>query len=170
MQVPRKMKSDWFNRLWYCTSGAEIVEMALVVPMLLALLIGMFWAGRAYNVYETITRAAREGARVAVAPSCATCGNALPNSTIIQTQVDNVLSSANMNTTGNGGVSVSIQQSQKLGLDPNNANATWTVVTIGYPFQFSIPFTSVGTASTTAPCTAAGICIKTRAQMREENY
>ncbi len=47
--------------------GAELVEMAFVLPLLLTLLIGVFWAARAYNIYETITRAAREGARVAVA-------------------------------------------------------------------------------------------------------
>src|SRR5260370_8971396 len=59
--------------------GAELVEMAFVLPLLLTLLIGVFWAARAYNIYETITRAAREGARVAVAPSCSACGNAVPS-------------------------------------------------------------------------------------------
>lgn len=169
MNTPKRARAGSHGQ-WSRESGAEIVEMAFVLPMLLALLIGVFWAGRAYNVYETITRAAREGARVAVAPSCATCGNTLPTSTTIQTQIDNVLASANMNTTGTGGVAVTIQQNQKLGLDPNNSNATWTVVSIAYPYQFSVPFTSVGTSSTTAPCTAAGICITTKAQMREENY
>src|SRR5215467_16106012 len=82
--------------------GAELVEMALVLPLLLTLLIGVFWAARAYNIYETITRAAREGARVAVAPTCATCGNSFPSTTTIQTAVTNVLTSAGMNTSGGG--------------------------------------------------------------------
>ena len=56
--------------------GAELVEAALVLPILLMLLLGIVWLGRAYNVYETITRAAREGARYAVLPSCATCSPA----------------------------------------------------------------------------------------------
>src|SRR5260370_29718891 len=58
--------------------GTELVEMAFVLPLLLTLLIGIFSRSRAYNIYETITRAAREGARVTVAPTCATCVNVSP--------------------------------------------------------------------------------------------
>ncbi|MGH3628362.1 MAG: TadE family protein, partial [Sciscionella sp.] len=46
-------------------SGAELLEFAFVIPLLLMLLVGIFWIGRAYNIYENITRAAREGARYA---------------------------------------------------------------------------------------------------------
>ena len=53
--------------------------MALILQVLLMLLIGLFWVGRACHVYGTITRAAREGARVAIAPSCGTCGNSFPH-------------------------------------------------------------------------------------------
>src|SRR5713226_8658377 len=53
--------------------GVELVEAALVFPLLLALIIGGFWLGRAYNIYESMTRAAREGARFALAPSCGGC-------------------------------------------------------------------------------------------------
>jgi Flp pilus assembly protein TadG len=59
--------------------GAELFEFALVVPVLLTLLLGVFWMGRAYNVYETITRAAREGARYAVLPSSMAQGNTFPD-------------------------------------------------------------------------------------------
>jgi len=55
--------------------GAEIVEFAFVAPLLITLMLGIFWVGRAYNTYQTITRAAREGARYAAAPTCATCGS-----------------------------------------------------------------------------------------------
>ena len=57
-------------------SGAEIVEFAFVAPLLTTLVLGIFWVGRAYNTYETITHAAREGARYAAAPTCATCVDA----------------------------------------------------------------------------------------------
>src|SRR5260370_41615967 len=88
--------------------GAELVEMAFVLPLLLTLLIGIFWAARAYNIYETITRAAREGARVAVVPTCATCGNAFPAASTVQATVNSVLTSAGMNTSG-GGANITIQ-------------------------------------------------------------
>lgn len=138
--------------------GAELVEAAFVLPLLLMLLIGVFWAARAYNIYETITRAAREGARVAVAPTCAQCGNSFPAATAVQTAVDNVLTSSGMNTSG-GGVNINIQQHQQLGLDPNNPSAQWTVVGITYPYQFTLPFSSLN---------AATINISTQVQMLEE--
>jgi len=59
--------------------GAELFEFAVVVPLLWTLLLGAYWMGRAYNVYHTIARAAREGARCAVLPSCATCGSQYPD-------------------------------------------------------------------------------------------
>ena len=65
-----------FVTKWEEDSGAELVEAAFVLPLLLMLVLGIFWVGRAYDVYETITRAAREGARYAVLPSCATCSPA----------------------------------------------------------------------------------------------
>lgn len=46
--------------------GQSLVEMAIVLPILLALLVGIFEMGRAWNVYQVITNAAREGARTAV--------------------------------------------------------------------------------------------------------
>ncbi|MBV9573844.1 MAG: pilus assembly protein, partial [Acidobacteriales bacterium] len=44
------------------TSGQEIAEAALVLPMLFLLFLGIFWVARAYNIYATVTQAARAGA------------------------------------------------------------------------------------------------------------
>jgi len=55
------------------TGGSEIAEAALVLPILFMLLLGIYWFGRAFNVYATINHAAREGARAATAQTCATC-------------------------------------------------------------------------------------------------
>jgi Flp pilus assembly protein TadG len=46
--------------------GQALVEFALIVPMLLLLVLGVVEFGRAWNVYQTLTDAAREGARTAV--------------------------------------------------------------------------------------------------------
>jgi hypothetical protein len=56
------------------TRGSEIAEFAMILPLLFLVLIGIFWFGQAFRIYGTITIAAREGARAAVAPACATCG------------------------------------------------------------------------------------------------
>ncbi|MBT8395702.1 MAG: pilus assembly protein [Gemmatimonadetes bacterium] len=47
-------------------SGQALVEFALVVPILLLLLLGIVEFARAWNIYEVLTDAAREGARTAV--------------------------------------------------------------------------------------------------------
>ena len=68
------------------TGGSEIAEAALVLPILFMLLLGIYWFGRAFNVYATINHAAREGARAAVAQTCATCGGT-PNLQLTPDQI-----------------------------------------------------------------------------------
>ncbi|BCW59687.1 MULTISPECIES: TadE family protein [Micrococcaceae] len=53
------MKSETRER------GAAAVEMAIVLPLLLLILLGIMEFGRAYNVQVSLTQAAREGARYA---------------------------------------------------------------------------------------------------------
>lgn len=46
--------------------GAELIEFALVVPILILILAGMVDFGMMFRSYEAVTNAAREGARVGV--------------------------------------------------------------------------------------------------------
>lgn len=46
--------------------GQALVEFALVLPVLMLLLLGILEFGRAWNVRQVLTDAAREGARLAV--------------------------------------------------------------------------------------------------------
>jgi Flp pilus assembly protein TadG len=46
--------------------GQAMVEFALVIPIFLLLLVGIFDLGRAVFAYNTLTNAAREGARMAI--------------------------------------------------------------------------------------------------------
>ncbi len=46
--------------------GQGLVEFALVIPMFLLLLMALFDLGRAVFIYNSITNAAREGARLAI--------------------------------------------------------------------------------------------------------
>jgi Flp pilus assembly protein TadG len=49
-------------------SGAELIEVALTLPLLLLVVLGIIEFGFLFQQYEVITNAAREGARVAVLP------------------------------------------------------------------------------------------------------
>lgn len=44
--------------------GAAAVEFALIVPILIALIVGIAAFGRAYNIQSSLSMAAREGVRV----------------------------------------------------------------------------------------------------------
>lgn len=138
--------------------ASEVMEAALVLPILLTLVIGIFWLARAYNIYETIARAAREGARASVAPSCATCGDAFLSSGAVQSSVATAMAASGLATSGQG-ISINVQQHQQLKLDANNPGALWTVVTVTYPFKFALPFTSLNWTT---------ITMRTTAQMVEE--
>jgi Flp pilus assembly protein TadG len=72
--------------------GATIVEAAIVLLMLITLVFAAFDFGRAYNVYQVMTNAAREGARYAVAPNAGT--STLPTQDQIKARVKQFMNSA----------------------------------------------------------------------------
>jgi hypothetical protein len=69
----RKITTRRLTALPRETAGAEIAEAAVVLPLLFLLLFAIIWFARAFNIYSTVTTAAREGARFAAHPTCATC-------------------------------------------------------------------------------------------------
>jgi Flp pilus assembly protein TadG len=56
---------------WRCEQGSELIEFALVAPVLILLLAGIFDFGMMFRTFEAVTNAAREGARVGVLPGYA---------------------------------------------------------------------------------------------------
>jgi hypothetical protein len=78
------------------TKAAEIAELAVVLPILFTMIFAIFSFGRAYNVYSTVTRAAEEGARVAVTPVCASCSAACPSAADPQFPCDATVAAAVM--------------------------------------------------------------------------
>ena len=63
------------NRFLRSTDGQQIAEFAVIVPLLVTLMLGIFEFGRAYQVYSALSSAAIAGAKAASLPTCATCGN-----------------------------------------------------------------------------------------------
>ncbi len=160
LKTPVRSKQRLTGCLARDARGAEILEAAIVLPILLTLLIGTVWMGRAYNVYETMTRAAREGARFAVAPSCATCGNAPPTDAEVTSVINAALSAAKMDPANVNDPPITITRNLVLNLqDPNSVRFSGVVITFGYPFQFVVPFTSLNLST---------ITISTSVQMRQE--
>ncbi len=77
-------------------AGQQIVEAALVLPILFLILLAIFWFGRAFNISSTLDRAARAGVDTASRRSCATCGNAFPTDSQVVAQITAVLNADNL--------------------------------------------------------------------------
>ncbi len=116
--------------------GSEVLEFALIVPLLFTVILGIFWCARAYNIYETITRAAREGVRFAVAPNCATCGNKLPTDSEIQQVINASLKASALDPARTNPNPIAVSRTP-IGSDVDVS------VSFSYPFQFYLPFTPV---------------------------
>jgi TadE-like protein len=148
------------------SKGAEIAEAAIVLPLVFMLLLGIYWFGRAYNIYATITHAAREGARAATAPTCALCGNTALLEAQVATRVSEVLEASKLDPnqvtpllpspalkdcqTGAPVVPTCAASPQICFLsnvrinDPTTGPAACGVsVSFQYPYQFYLPFTSL---------------------------
>lgn len=50
-------------------AGQSLVEFAILLPILMGVVVGIFEFGRAWNIDQVVTNAAREGARLAVVPT-----------------------------------------------------------------------------------------------------
>ena len=70
-------------------SGAGLVEFALILPLLMALILGIFTGGLAYNRKISITNAVREGARFGATLACPSSCSTLtyPNAAAWETKV-----------------------------------------------------------------------------------
>jgi TadE-like protein len=173
------------KRILLETCGAEIAETAAVLPVLFSVLLAIFFFGRAYNIYGTISQAAMQGARAAVAPACATCGNTAPTADVIATNfVGPALQASHLNPgfvqpmnptacqcgsvacgtmvacdpAGTGAnPSICVQQNVILSNTAGGTQACGTSVSFQYPYGFNLPFHSFT------------LQLKAEAQMQAEN-
>jgi Flp pilus assembly protein TadG len=72
--------------------GAELIEMAMVTPILLMIIAGIFDFGMLFRAWEVVTNAAREGARVGVLP-------AYTNDADVVDRVEQYMAAAGITTT-----------------------------------------------------------------------
>lgn len=103
--------------------GAALLEMALTLPLLLLVCVGILEFGRAYQTWQVLTNAAREGARMAVIDG--------PTDADVRARVNSYL-------TGGGLTSLSADKILVNRTVPFNGTATASQVTVNYPFSFMV--------------------------------
>jgi Flp pilus assembly protein TadG len=119
------MKPHWM-RLRRDDRGAALIEMAFTLPLLLLISIGIIEFGRAFQTWQILTNAAREGARVAVLPGVDDSMVAARVTEYIQAGVLD----ANVTPT------VTIQRSATISYGSGTASGSKVIVS--YPFHFMV--------------------------------
>jgi Flp pilus assembly protein TadG len=106
--------------------GTALMETALTLPILLLVSVSIFEFGRAYQTWQVLTNAAREGARVAILPGSTTAD--------VQARVNQYMAAGQ----------IGIPQGTKVAVGPatvslgGTGTASGTKVTVSYPFQFIV--------------------------------
>ena len=130
-------------------SGQALVEVAIALPILLGLLVGIFEFARAYNVQQVITNAAREGAREGVLPTA--------------TQTD-ALNRANARLS-DGNISGATVTWSCTGSPCDPGDAVSIAISVAYTVRFIGPVVSLFAPGATDPGT---INLSSTASMRRE--
>jgi len=120
------MTRTFFFRLRRDTRGAALLEMALALPMMLLIAAGIFEFGRAYQTWQIITNAAREGARIAVLPGT--------TDSMVTTRVRTYMSDGQLSDSA--AATVAIQRDATIAMGAGTATASR--ITISYPFTFVV--------------------------------
>ena len=136
--------------------GAALIEAAFTIPLLLLVAVSIFEFGRAFETWQVMTNAAREGARVAVLANSATAA--------IEARVKQYLEIGALEHLD--AVAVSVERDVSISIGATTATASR--VTVTYPFSFMVlqPVASLVVHGTTL---GQPLTLTTSALMRNES-
>jgi Flp pilus assembly protein TadG len=103
--------------------GSALIETALTLPILLLVSVSIFEFGRAYQTWEVMTNAAREGARIAVLDGT--------TDSAVRARVNQYLGVGGLEAQPDANISV-------VRNVPLTTNSTASQVQINYPFAFMV--------------------------------
>jgi Flp pilus assembly protein TadG len=102
--------------------GAALIETAITIPLVLLVSVSIFEFGRAYQTWQVLTNAAREGARIAVLEQYTDAD--------VTSTVRNYLTSGRL--TNASSASITVVRNVPFG------TVTASRITVNYPFQFIV--------------------------------
>ena len=106
--------------------GVALLEVALTLPILLLVAVGIFEFGRAYQTWQILTNAAREGARVAVLPGI--------DDDAVEERVQQYLAAGLLDAADEADVTIDRDTEIDIGDDTASAST----VEVEYPFTFMV--------------------------------
>jgi len=136
-------------------SGQSLLETAMTLPLILLIVVGIFEFGRAFQTWQVLSNAAREGARVAI----------LPNATLadVQSRVNSYMQGGQLDNYQNAAVTINQNTPVAVGV----GTAASSVVTVSYPFSFSV-LNPVANLVVNGSTVGSPITLAVSAQMRNE--
>ena len=146
--------------------GSQVAELAMVFPILLMVFMGILWFGRAFNIYTTLNRAAREAAEAKAEHACTTCGNAVETNAEIKDRVITpILTAAHLDP-------AQLQNYQIIKVVPS-LNPSSSPPVDGFEASMSYPYSFRLNGVTCCPFSLApinlGVLIQAKSRAQEEN-
>lgn len=123
--MPKWSREGTYRRISSDASGQALVEAALTMLLLFVFIFAIFEGGRLLQVRQTLTDAAREGARHSVAPLTQTLPGTLATPADVEAVVRSYLAAASLGA----GATVTVDQAVVVG------TTTFTRVTVTYPYR-----------------------------------
>jgi Flp pilus assembly protein TadG len=136
--------------------GAALLEMALTLPLLLVVSVSIFEFGRAYQTWQVLTNAAREGARVAVLPGI--------DDAAVLNRVKTYISAGQLPPIADNQITINRTTTVTIGA---GVTAPASLVAIQYPFTFIVmePVAKLLAGNSTV---GAALTLRASATMRNE--
>lgn len=168
------------------TEGAELLEFALALPVILVMLIGLLDFAHAYNIKQKLANAAREGARLGGSEVTSDITQSTPDSVqAIKDDVTAYLQDANVNTSfisstmtpaGNytwtyyssGNYGLEVQRNVTI-VDSGGVSIPSTRVVLRYPYDWTFGFNYIVKLLVPSASFAGPITIATDATMANPN-
>jgi Flp pilus assembly protein TadG len=119
------MKPHWM-RLRRDDQGVALMEMALTLPILLLISVGILEFGRAFQTWQIVTNAAREGARVAVLPGI--------DDSMVTARVNEYIQAGVLDA----GVTPTVTINRAATISYGTGTASGSQVVVSYPFKFMV--------------------------------
>jgi len=147
--VSRRLKSE---------RGTALLETALTLPLVLLVSVSVFEFGRAYQTWQVLTNAAREGARIAVLPGT--------TSADVDARVRQYLTSGALPDADVAAAGVALTAGT-VDIGTGGTGASTSIVTVTYPFSFMVlqPVASLVVSGSTL---GGPVTLKANSEMRNE--
>lgn len=145
-------------KVWRSERGAALIEAAVTIPLLLLVAVGIFEFGRAYQTWQVLTNAAREGARMAAMPGTASAD--------VSERVRAYMESGALTKARDTTVKVGVDRGLKMTI--NGVDHSASRVSVEYPYSFMVLAPVVELVHAGGPNPGAPITMQAASVMRNE--